>query len=58
MTPDVPRRIPPDISATLADIDSHVGAVAARHPAGSDLHVLAHAVHNLTMAIRKLHASS
>ena len=56
MTPDSPRRIPPDAAQILADIDAHVEGIAIRNPAGSDLNELAFAIHNLITAIERLHA--
>jgi hypothetical protein len=55
MTPDIPRRIPPDISNRLADISAHVEPIAANNPSGSDFNVLAHAIYNLARVVEDLY---
>jgi len=55
MTPDRPRRIPPDVARHLADISARVEPIAVRTATGTDLNVLAHAIHNLVLVIEKLH---
>lgn len=48
----------PDIDSRLADIDNHVERIAVQQPLGSDLNILAHAIHNLIGCIRDMHDTS
>lgn len=43
-----------EIRASLATIDSYVEPVAVKHPAGSDMNVLAYAIHNLVGCVEDL----
>ena len=42
------------ILKALVDINRHVEPIAQRNPAGSDLHVVAYAIHNLTLCVEDL----
>ncbi len=44
----------PELSNDLTDISAHVEHVAINNPAGSDLNILAHAIHNLSKVIERL----
>lgn len=43
-----------EILDALAGIDNHVESIALSHPAGSDLNVLAYAIHNLVTCVEAL----
>ena len=42
------------IRGLLADIDNHIEPVSARTEPGSDIHVLAHAIHLLAGCVRQV----
>ena len=40
-----------DIAADLADIDNRVESIAIKNPEGSEISILAYAIHNLVLSV-------
>ena len=57
ITSDQARRVTRDVSRALVEIDGQVRKVALDHQAGSDVNVLAYAIHNLISVVEKLRRS-
>ena len=51
------RRVPPDITRALADIDRHVRRVAVNSGPRSEVGALAYAIHNLIAVVERLDRS-